>query len=407
MSRETCEYLIVLLQDVLKGKPFSIQDRTKDSPKIKAWGMGVLRGYYFYEYCVEKFLKKNSPERLKLFLVIAFFRVDSYKGAGPSLINAIVDEAKQLNFPASLVNAVLRRYTLEKEKLKVKTRGVASIQYNMRESLLSVLKEDHDNWREIIRYMQKPSLVCLFVQQRKVSLDVFIHKLGNIKHERIKYGVVLLEPVSIQQLPGYREGWFSVLSESNQTLLSILPNIPVKNILDACAAPGGKSLLLRTKYGDAASITAVDINKERLERLKENNERLDLSLNIKLTSEHDPSCLYDLVWADVPCSATGVIAKHPEIAIQDRKDQENTNTQQKLLFDLWQKVTPGGTLIYSTCSILHAENDTLIQAFLAHNPDASIISHPKDSQITSTLGAYATSNYSHDIIYYAVLIKAT
>ena len=112
----------------------------------------------------------------------------------------------------------------------------------------------------LVRYLQQPSAVCVFIQEDKGSIQKFIEALGEIKHERLEHGIVLLEPASIQMLPGYDKGWFSVLSATNQQLRQILPELKPKTILDACAAPGGKSLLLRSKYGQSVQLTATDVD---------------------------------------------------------------------------------------------------------------------------------------------------
>ena len=397
-------------------QPFQVGANDPNAGQVKAWGLGVLRRHAFYCYCQERFLKKSTPTKVRVFLMLAMFRIDSQSSDHAKLVNHLVDKAKALNIQAAMVNAVLRRYLIEKTKLEQKTRGMVSVQYNVREDLLDKIKEQHQNWREIIRSMQQESRICLRVNVDKIAQPDFIAALK--KHESSyavddqSGAVVLQQSVNITSIPGYNEGWFSVISAANQKLIAILPAVKKGErirALDACAAPGGKSMLLREKYGKEANIVATDLDEERLTRLEENNQRLGLNLDCQQRDWQKDQGVdgeFDLVWADVPCSATGVIAKHPEIAICSRDDLQNATIQRELLTRLWSEVKVGGVLIYSTCSVLEEENGEVVQWFLSEQIDAQVEPGTTDALIESQHGRYFTSEHSRDFVYVCAIKKS-
>lgn len=410
MSNPEKRTVKLLEQALYEGAPFDVSEEQESPAKIKAWGLGVLRGFFFYDYCCQLLVKKGTDRATKAFLMHAMFRLDDRPSETALLTNTLVESAKKMHISGSFVNAVLRNYIIKRQGLEVKARGRGEIQYNMRASLLDRIKTQQEKWREIIRYMQSQPRLVLRVNLEKTSETTFIQALEQEGvvfecHDKV---VVIKEGVAVKQLPGYAQGWFTVISESNQKALSLLPSLKSPKILDACAAPGGKSFLLREKYGRGASILATDVDSRRLARLIENDKRMGLNIDIieKDWTKEQGDEKFDLVWADVPCSATGVIGKHPEIAVYDRDDLQNTTLQQEIMRSLWKRVQPGGYLIYTTCSILEEENSDQVQEFLRDHLDASVMPGEASEMIVSALGGYLTSDNSRDIIYFCKIKKS-
>ncbi|MEC7030733.1 MAG: methyltransferase domain-containing protein [Pseudomonadota bacterium] len=406
-----------LEKTLYEGEPFSISQSDEYPGLVKAWGLGVLRQYLFYHLCLNKMMKNVKNKNLQMFLLLALFRLDSQEKDHAKLVNHLVDKAKALHLPSSTVNAVLRKYLLDKSKFAIKSRGVASIQYNMREDLLGRLKKQHSGWRDLVRTMQQEPRVCLKVNREKISDQAFKEALNDkslaFVAGDVPGSIVLEKPQNIQKIPGYEEGWFSVVSEANQKLQSFLPSKTVSRVLDACAAPGGKAMMLREQYGPDVEIVATDNDTTRLATLEDNNKRLGLNLKCQqrdwlMENSEEEEGEFDLVWADVPCSATGVISKHPEIAVCSRDDVKNLPVQREILKRLWSSLKPGGELVYTTCSLLEEENGAMVQWFLGQARDAEVIQvECEESGLpTAQHGRYFTSQHSHDYIFFCMLKKS-
>jgi len=218
-------------------------------------------------------------------------------------------------------------------------------------------------------------------------------------------------------LPGYAEGHFSVQDAAAQLaaplLLNALPFGGQLNILDACAAPGGKTAHL-LELGDNA-VTALDIDARRCERIGQNLERLGLQARIVVGDAAYPGPwwdgqLFDGILLDAPCTASGVVRRHPDVRWLRRPTDiaQLSRIQAQLLHTLWQLLKPGGAMVYCTCSVFRAEGDHQIQTFLAHHTDARLMPSPGHllPQITAP-GAVIPDNLmrEHDGFYYALLQK--
>ena len=185
--------------------------------------------------------------------------------------------------------------------------------------------------------------------------------------------VLIEKPVDVALLPGFNKGWVSVQDVSAQLVAGLLAARPGERVLDACAAPGGKACHILEQQPALAELTAMDISQQRLQRVRENGERLGLAMT---TVTADASQLqesirmkqFDAILADVPCSATGVIRRNPDVKIlRQAGDIASFGAQQlAILKGLWPALKPGGRLLYVTCSLLKAENDSIIAAFTDH-----------------------------------------
>jgi 16S rRNA (cytosine967-C5)-methyltransferase len=219
-------------------------------------------------------------------------------------------------------------------------------------------------------------------------------------------------------LPGFAEGDASVQDAAAQIAARWLMNGEPRRVLDACAAPGGKSGHLAELGGDGFDLVAVDSDAERLERVRENHARLGLDATIVAGDASNPGEwwsgeLFDAILLDAPCSATGVIRRHPDIKLlrRDTDIDELSALQEKILNALWPTLAPGGRLLYATCSVLAAENDLVVGSFLEAHGDAEEDAVLPNYNIRDVMRARACGyqvlpgTADMDGFYYACLVK--
>jgi 16S rRNA (cytosine967-C5)-methyltransferase len=219
--------------------------------------------------------------------------------------------------------------------------------------------------------------MTLRVNQLKSNRDDYLRSLTEAEIEATPCtvsldGVVLSRPVDVRSLPGFTEGVASVQDSAAQLVARLLAPQAGERILDACAAPGGKACHLLELQPAIEELVALDISKPRLQRVIENTTRLDLRLTPLVADASElPEALtakpFDAILADVPCSATGVIRRNPDIKILREPDDIAGFARQQLaiLAGLWPALKPGGRLLYVTCSLLAAENDEVVSQFAA------------------------------------------
>jgi 16S rRNA (cytosine967-C5)-methyltransferase len=190
-------------------------------------------------------------------------------------------------------------------------------------------------------------------------------------------GLLLKKPLPVESLPGFSEGVVSVQDGAAQLAAGLLALAPGLRILDACAAPGGKTAHILEALPDISALTALDIDGRRLRRIEENLTRLSLHAKLQQGDAGEPQAWwdgqpYDRILLDTPCSATGVIRRHPDIKVLRKPGDVATlvSLQARLLQALWPLLVPGGMLLYCTCSVLRDENSSQITRFLEMQTDA-------------------------------------
>ena len=339
---------------------------------------------------------------------------------------AIVDETVKAStmlrrdWAKSLVNAVLRNFLRKQNELEKKLcKNPAYTTMHppwLIERLNSAWPEALVS--EILAANNERAPMTLRVNSQKISRDNYLLKLqkAGIKVEITSisdYGLMLNLPLDVWKLPGFANGECSVQDEAAQLAASLLRPSPGERILDACSAPGGKTGHLIELQPKLKALVALDQDPKRINLVKENLERLSIKAQLKvadatLTDTWWDGIFFDKVLIDAPCSASGVIRRHPDIKIlRNPSDIDKLRqTQLKLLNRVWEVLKPGGELLYVTCSVFSEENDQVVEDFFKSCCDAQV-EHINCGWGRSTkfgIQLFPTNN-SHDGFYYARLSK--
>ena len=344
-----------------------------------------------------------------------------------TLVDQAVEAAKRsesTRHQASFINGCLRRFLREQDALMALAGNTPQAVWNHPQWWIDQVRKDYPaQWQEILQANNtRPSLI-LRVNERKTTQAQYIRALHamNIEASPVgPYGVILAAARPVTALPGFAEGHFSVQDAAAQQaaplLLQGLAASGVKarlHILDACAAPGGKTAHL-LELADC-EVTALDIDARRCERIAQNLQRLGLQAHIAVGDAARPDDwwdgrLYDGILLDAPCTASGIVRRHPDVRWLRRPSDiaQLATLQARLLATLWPLLAPGGRLLYCTCSIFKAEGERQVQTFVAHHTDAALM--PSPGHLLPQSGACATVfpdnlKREHDGFYYALLEK--
>ena len=318
-----------------------------------------------------------------------------------------------------LLNAVLRNAQRESEALLSELEHDPVVRTAHPRWLQKSLKAFWpEQWEAICAANNAHPPMILRVNRRHHSRDAYLQLLTDAGIEArpctfSQDGIVLSEACDVRNLPGFAEGWISVQDEAAQLAADLLDLAPGQRVLDACCAPGGKTCHILEVEPTLAGVVAVDLEAKRLVRVRENLERLGLSAELIAADGRDTATWWDgkpfqRILLDAPCSATGVIRRHPDIKLTRQPDDipALASLQGELLDALWPTLEVGGILLYATCSTLPTENTEVIEAFLARTPGAREldiagafgIKQPHGRQLLAQEGG-------HDGFYYAKLIK--
>ena len=375
-------------------------------PAVQDLVYGSLRTFGRGDFFLSRLLSKPLADtEIRMLLLVAIYRLETRPDAAHTVVDQAVVAATELaggNFKG-LVNGVLRNFLRQQSELLVDLAAdpVASSQHP--DWWLAELQAAWpDDWQSIVAAGNGPPPMGLRVNQRRISRDEYLQRL---EAEEIKatpvgeVGLALDKPISVDRLPGFAVGLVSVQDPGAQLAAKLLNPKPRSRVLDACAAPGGKTahLLERTEL----DMLAMDLKPARCRRVTDNLERLGLSAGIKAA---DCSKLntwwdgrfFDAVLADVPCTASGVVRRNPDSKWLRRQTDiaSFAVAQSKILDALWQVVRPGGKLLYVTCSVFPTENSVQIANFLARQSAASV---RHEEQLLPTA--------QHDGFYYCLLEK--
>ncbi|MFN0314389.1 MAG: 16S rRNA (cytosine(967)-C(5))-methyltransferase RsmB [Burkholderiales bacterium] len=385
-----------------------------DRGTIQDLSYGTLR--YLTElqaYAAFMTSKPIADERVNALLWVSLYQLIHTRNAPHAVVNEAVNAAQETGRPwaKALVNALLRRFLREQKTLKARIPWPEEAFYSYPSWWIQRLKRDHpQDYAQILAEGNRHPPMTLRVNRRKHTQESYLEKLtelGIAATPAGSVGLVLTQPVAVERLPGFAQGWTSVQDYGAQLVPALLDLKEGMRICDACCAPGGKTAHLLEAA--AVHVTALDASAERLVRVRENLGRLGLDASLKVADAADLSAWwdgepYDAVLLDAPCSASGVVRRHPDSKWL-RRDQDvaqYAREQNRLLEALWRVVKPGGKLLYVTCSVFNAENEEVIVPFCERTHDAHLApgSFPLD-----TAGRWIPSAHN-DGFFYALLHKA-
>lgn len=391
----------------------------QDAAFVSYLCFGVLRFYFQLENALALLLKKPMKEKdfdLKILLLIGLFQVLHTDIQDHAIVHETVEGSRLLkkDFAKGFVNGILRESLRQKESLKTKI----SVEQSHPAWLITLLKEAWpNNWQHAVLENLKPPPFSLRVNLGKISREAYFEKLAEHKLTATlcpvtESGLILKEGLDVEDLPGFAEGLISVQDCAAQLATPLLDLSPKLHVLDACSAPGGKMAHILESVPDI-TLLAIEKDEARFALLQRTLTRLKLSAKTLCTDASQPELwfdgqLFDRILVDAPCSATGVIRRHPDILLhrQAADIAMLAKQQQNILKRLWPLLKPSGILLYVTCSLLPEENEAQIGAFLEQHPDAKIQAIQEPWGMALQYGRQIlTGENNMDGFYYAKLIK--
>ncbi|HEU0188823.1 MAG TPA: 16S rRNA (cytosine(967)-C(5))-methyltransferase RsmB [Gallionella sp.] len=378
---------------------------------------GTLRFYGQLRKLLVLLLHKPlTDERVRFLLLVALYQLQHGKSAQHAVVDHAVRAAQTLNLRVSgLANAVLRNFLRNQAALLEQAAQDDEGRYNYPQWWIDELRAQYgERSAAILEAGNLHPPMTLRINRRRGTAQEYMARLAQqgisarlIEDDSIGFGALLLDkPVQVNKLPGFFNGLVSVQDAGAQYAASLLDIHDGMRVLDACAAPGGKAAHILESA--AVQMVAVDKDEKRLQRVAENLQRLDLSAQLVVGDAAEPEKWWDgkpfqRILADVPCSASGVVRRHPDIKwLRRSTDIAGFATQQlDILRALWRLLAQDGKLLYATCSVFQQENEQVIAAFLAQQPDARRLS----ITLPESGHGQVLPNDQHDGFFYALLWK--
>jgi 16S rRNA (cytosine967-C5)-methyltransferase len=409
------------------------QEGRADRAAVRAIALGTLRWYLRLVPAVETLLARPSgvPSRVRALLATAAHQIEYSRNAPEATVHASVDAARLLDAPRSsgLVNAILRRFVAERGTLFAQVDASLAartahpkwlterITADWGDEAVAVLEADNAHPPMTLRIdLTRTNAVEYLSQLSAASIDA--HSI-----QWCPSAITLTRPTSVRELPGFTEGVVSVQDAGAQLAAGLLAPCPGMRVLDACAAPGGKTAhLLETLelLGGDAEVTALDIDASRVALIGDNLRRLRRHAHLAVGDARDPASfwdgrLYERILVDAPCSSTGVIRRHPDIKLLRRATDVApfAATQLAILRSIVGLLAPRGRLLYSTCSVLPEENEQVVAALLAAERGLTVAAIPPAALPPGALERGAGvqllpgAEASTDGFYYACVEKTT
>lgn len=430
----------LLLQEVLlHGRSLNTTLPTAQanlSPSDRAWLQAIcyaaLRELPRYEWLANQLIEKPLKKKVRIIhylILVGLVQIRAFNTPAHAALSETVQAASELGHKAlkGFVNGVLRNYLRQQTQLETHCLTLFPTSHCFPKWLRTDIEAAWPLQAEhIFEASQQQAPTWLRVNETQITTQAYAALLtaAEIAHEQVEilselpqmqtcapiYAIKLLQNIDIRQLPGFNDGLFSVQDISAQRIAHFLQPKPGMRLLDACAAPGGKTALLLER-NPQITLDALDLSEQRLARVSDNLDRLKLSASILQGDASQPNdwwdqIPYDQILVDAPCSATGILRRQPDIRWHRQASDIPTlaKLQSRILDALWPLLKPGGFLLYATCSILPAENQQQIDGFLARHNNAKL--KPLGSK-KSTLQILPGSQTSQagDGFFYALLEK--
>ena len=396
----------------------------QDAAFLQAMVYGALRFYpklaFFCDQLLEKPIKEKDQILYDL-IIVGLYQLIYMRVPQHAALSATVEAARALQRPwaTGFINGVLRSYQRQEDLLQQKLAAKNSAFYAHPVWLLDAIKTAYPtHWQSILEANNTEPPFSVRVNLNKITRIDFLKQLqlANMTAVEIPHttaGVLLEKAMEVHAIPGFTEGLFSVQDAGAQQAAELLFLAPNLRVLDACAAPGGKTIHLLEKEPLLKEVVAIDIVESRTKLIIENLKRLDYQATVITNNAATPDVwwdkeLFDRILLDAPCSATGVIRRHPDIKYLRKPTDIPTLAAQQiaLLKSLWPLLKVDGYLVYVTCSILPEENSQVLENFLSEHLDALAIPFVLPPGIPQSIGQQILPGESQwDGFYYACLQK--
>lgn len=366
----------------------SFKQAGNDKALIQEICYGTFRWYFQLEFVLNQLLEKRikkKDSRLKYLIITGLYQLRFMRIPAHAVVSETVSTCKKIKmqWAKGLVNAILRRYIRETDFINSNIDKDDKLKESHPRWICEQLKLDWpEDWKDILVANNQHPPMYLRVNQLRQTREQYLIKLekagiGAQITPYSKQGILLEKPIDVKQLPGFENGEVSVQELAAQLSVELLDLKPGHSVLDACAAPGGKSSHILESQPGIKSLTTIEKDPGRAKRLSETLGRLGLHAITKVSDIIDldhwwDNKSFDRILLDAPCSATGVIRRHPDIKLLRTPEEVKTISmlQMQLLETLWQTLKPKGLLVYVTCSIFKQENSKLIKHFVDNNSDS-------------------------------------
>ena len=401
-----------VLQEVWRTDP-TLSKQQKGA--IQDLSYGVLRFYAQLEAILGFLLKKSLRDKcLHHLLLVSLYQLQHSKTLSHTVVDQAVSASRSLvhgKGMQGLVNAVLRSFIRQRESLLKQAAEEDVGRYSYPQWWINKLRGQYpQNFQAILEAGNKRPPMTLRVNRRKISMEAYRKLLVEkaMQAELLWSGAIqLTQPVMVESLPGFSEGWVTVQDAGAQLAAPFLDVHDGMRVLDACAAPGGKSTHL-LELADV-SLTLLDHDSVRLAQVQQNLKRLHMTAERLVCGDASnpdewwDGRPFDRILADVPCSASGVVCRHPDIKWlrRERDLVKFAASQQAILNALWKILGKNGKLLYVTCSIFAEENTMQIEKFLKHHPDAC----PLPLSGAAMIDGQLLPDTQHDGFFYTLLHK--
>jgi 16S rRNA (cytosine967-C5)-methyltransferase len=360
-------------------------EASADRAAVRAIALGTIRWYLRLAPAVEPLLTNPSAASapVRALLMVAAHQIEYSRNAPEVTVHAAVDAARILNSERAtgFVNAVLRRFVRERAQLFARVDKAEPARTAHPEWLIGKLRAawPHEYAAMLAVNNVHPPMI-LRLNLSTASREAYVAQLSHAGIESsvvqwIDSAIALNHPVSVSALPGFTEGWVSVQDAGAQLAARLLDMRPGMRVLDACAAPGGKTGHLLECAPSGVTVLAADIDAGRVARIEENLKRLGRKATLVVADVSEPGSFwdgrpFDRILVDAPCSSTGVIRRHPDIKLLRRASDitQFATVQLAILKAAASMLTPGGRLIYCTCSVLPEENEVVVERLLGDIP---------------------------------------
>ncbi|HIF9094512.1 TPA: 16S rRNA (cytosine(967)-C(5))-methyltransferase RsmB [Photobacterium damselae] len=395
------------------------QIKERDQALLQEICYGVLRWLPRLESITQKLMDKPLKGKQRVFhhlILVGLYQLGYMRIPAHAAVAETVNATKNLKKPQlrGLVNAILRNYQRQQQELDAQAVSHDAGKYGHPSWLLKLLKQAYPNDVDAICAANNTKApMWLRVNRQHHNRDEYrklldAEGIATELHPQAGDALRLLSPCDVYKLPGFEQGWVSVQDAAAQLAIEYLQPQAGELILDCCAAPGGKTAHI-LEHVPSAQVVAIDCDEHRLARVHDNLQRLNLQAKVLCADARYPDKWwdgdkFDRILLDAPCSATGVIRRHPDIKWLRRGEDIAALAQlQAEIFDaMWLQLKSGGTLVYATCSITPQENRDQVSAFLARTADATLVG----SEATNPGRQILPGEENMDGFYYAILQKA-